>query len=206
MEILLEKIPNFPDPKIELEQYITPTPIAAKLLWTAYMKKDIKDRVIYDLGCGTGRLAIGAAVLGAKEVFCIDIDPKALNIARNTYQELINVEPMSPINFLVMDLRRYVALRVNRRSCTVVMNPPFGVQSRGADIDFLKVSLMLCDVIYSIHKYSLGLLRIIDTLSSKYRYRYEVIERTYFPIRWFLPKHRKKVYYVDSLILRLRKL
>lgn len=52
-----------------------------------YMKKD--DRV-FDIGCGTGILGIAAAMLGAKEVTCVDIDELAV-IATNENITLNNM-------------------------------------------------------------------------------------------------------------------
>ncbi len=205
LEIILERIPSFRNPKLHLEQYITPTPIAAKILWLAFLRGDIEGKIVLDLGCGTGRLAIGSALLGAKEVICIDIDPEALSIARRSYEELCSEFALSPIMFVVMDLRKNPSLYPRSMECTVIMNPPFGVQSRGADIEFLKCSMRLCRTIYSIHKFSEGFLKILNDLCRGYGFTYEIINRINFPIRWFLPKHRRKVYYVDSLIIRLRR-
>lgn len=39
---------------------------------------DIKDKVVIDYGCGSGILAIAAALLGAKKVIGVDTDPQAL--------------------------------------------------------------------------------------------------------------------------------
>lgn len=49
---------------------------------------DVKDKVVIDYGCGSGILAIAAALLGAKKVIGVDTDPQALeatqaNAARN---------------------------------------------------------------------------------------------------------------------------
>jgi len=38
----------------------------------------VKDKVLIDFGCGSGILAIAALKLGAKQVWCTDIDPQAL--------------------------------------------------------------------------------------------------------------------------------
>lgn len=40
-----------------------------------------KDDVVFDIGCGSGILSIGALLLGAKKAFAIDIDPNASMIA-----------------------------------------------------------------------------------------------------------------------------
>lgn len=39
---------------------------------------DLRDKVVIDFGCGSGILAVAAALLGARQVHAIDIDPQAL--------------------------------------------------------------------------------------------------------------------------------
>ena len=58
LEIELEKLSGFTDPNPQLEQYMTPAFLAARLLFTAYQQGDIRDKVVCDLGCGTGILAL----------------------------------------------------------------------------------------------------------------------------------------------------
>ena len=82
LAIELSKLKAFEKPKIKSEQYITDSEIAADVLWFAYMKGDINGKIIADLGCGTGTLGIGALLLGAKKVFFIDNDERALEICR----------------------------------------------------------------------------------------------------------------------------
>lgn len=65
----LEDFGTFENPKIELEQYTTSSHIAACILHTAqFVYDDIENKTIADLGCGSGILCIGAALLDAK--FC----------------------------------------------------------------------------------------------------------------------------------------
>lgn len=50
--------------------------------------RDLTDQVVIDYGCGSGILAIAAALLGARQVYAVDNDPQALlattdNAARN---------------------------------------------------------------------------------------------------------------------------
>ena len=54
------------------------------------------DKVL-DVGCGSGILSIGAALLGASEVLAVDIDPEAVkvsgeNVALNNCQEKVSVQ------------------------------------------------------------------------------------------------------------------
>ena len=52
---------------------------------------DLKDKTVIDYGCGSGILAIAAALLGAKKVIGIDTDPQALE-ATQANAERNNVE------------------------------------------------------------------------------------------------------------------
>ena len=57
---------------------------------------DLKGKRVVDYGCGSGILAVAAALLGAAEVLAVDNDPQALiatreNAARNGVEELITV-------------------------------------------------------------------------------------------------------------------
>lgn len=53
-----------------------------------YVKKDSK---VFDIGCGSGILAIAAAKLGAKEVVAVDLDEVAVKVSKENI-ELNNVE------------------------------------------------------------------------------------------------------------------
>ena len=43
---------------------MTPLGLAARMLFDAYMKGDMEGMKIFDLGCGTGMLSLGSALLG----------------------------------------------------------------------------------------------------------------------------------------------
>lgn len=143
LEIILQKLDSHPDPEPELEQYMTPGDVAARLLQMAFSHGSIEGKSVCDLGCGTGRLTIGAALLGAERVIGIDIDALALEVAEKN-AESAGVE----VEWRKADVREIDSPKVD----TVIQNPPFGVQKRGADMDFLEKALELGKDIYSIHK------------------------------------------------------
>ena len=41
-------------------------------------KQDLQDKVVLDYGCGSGILGIAALLLGAKQVYAVDLDPQAV--------------------------------------------------------------------------------------------------------------------------------
>ncbi|MBS3781035.1 MAG: methyltransferase [Candidatus Thermoplasmatota archaeon] len=143
LEIQLEQIPVHPDPEANLEQYSTPSSIASDILFRAYTNGHIKGKKIADLGCGTGIFSIGSAYLGAKSVEAIDVDDKAIRVAK---EEAESWSVSDVINFEVDDIREF-----ETRVDTVIMNPPFGSQKKGADLPFLKKAFQISSVVYTIH-------------------------------------------------------
>lgn len=141
--MILQELESHPNPKPNLEQYMTPGDVAASLLHFAYSHDAIEDKVVWDLGSGTGRLAIGAALLGAKEVVGVEIDEEAIKIARKNADKA-DVE----VNWINSDIREVNHPNID----TVIQNPPFGVQKRGADMMFLEKAMSLASEVYSIHK------------------------------------------------------
>jgi len=145
LEKTLLQIEPPPSPKADLEQYTIPMDIAAELLFiAAYVHDDITEKIVADLGCGTGRLAIGAVLLGAAEAVGVDIDKGAVKLAKKNAQKLRVKEKT---NWITGDIEV-----LNGIFHTVLQNPPFGVQKRRADRKFLLKALQLAPRIYSLHK------------------------------------------------------
>ncbi|AEH24930.1 METTL5 family protein [Pyrococcus yayanosii] len=143
LAIILSKLKGFRSPKPWLEQYRTPGNVAAELLWLAFTLGDLEGKVIADLGAGTGVLTVGACLLGAKRVHAVEVDGDALTVLRE------NVSSMGfegCVQVFKGDVSAF-AVRVD----TVVMNPPFGAQRKGADRPFLLKAFEVADVVYLIH-------------------------------------------------------
>ena len=143
LEIILQDIPAPTQPDPAREQYLTPAPIAADLLYTALQYGDITDKTVLDLGCGTGIFSVGAALLGARHVTGIDSDPRLIDQAK-AYAAAKHLD----IDYVTCDIDA-----VKTKADTVLMNPPFGAQkaNRQADRRFLEKGFEAAAVIYSLH-------------------------------------------------------
>jgi len=143
LEIILQDIPAPTQPDPTREQYLTPAPIAADLLYIALQYGDIANKTVLDLGCGTGIFAVGAALLGARHVTGIDSDPRLIDQA-TAYAVTKHLD----IDYHVSDIDA-----VTTKADTVLMNPPFGAQkaNRRADRRFLEKGFEAAAVIYSLH-------------------------------------------------------
>ncbi len=140
LEMILERMEGFSQPSIEREQYATPASVAAEMLFLAAMHGDLG--AVCDLGCGTGVLAIGAALLGARAVG-VEIDHKALAVARRN-ADLVGAD----VDFIQGDVSRICLRGID----TVVMNPPFGAQKASAgDRAFLSRAVRTARTVYSLH-------------------------------------------------------
>lgn len=145
LESALTRLTPHQSPSVILEQYTIPPDVAAEIIHlAAYTFDDVIGKRVFDLGCGTGRLAIGAATLGAREVIGVDVDAEAIEIAKRNAR-LMGVERI--VSWIVSDVGA-----VTDRCDTVLQNPPFGVRKRFADRVFVQKALEVGRVIYSLHK------------------------------------------------------
>jgi putative methylase len=146
LERFLSKITPQPCPQARLEQYTISEPVAAAMLYlAAYTNNDVIGKSVLDLGCGTGRLSLGAAYLGAQEVVGIDIDKRAIESATENSRRVCLP---GKIQWIVGDIQS-----VAGRFDTVLQNPPFGVQTREADRAFLVKALESANSVYSLHNH-----------------------------------------------------
>ncbi len=152
LEIALSKLKKIENPKVELEQYQTPSDIAADILWKAYMRGDVEGKVVGDFGCGNGIFGVGAFLLGAKDVIFVDIDGDAIKVAKENSN--------GKGKYILGD----VSLAPKVDVC--FSNPPFGIQSN--EKGFTNTILSKADVCYLL----LPAGRKIDgEVIGRYRYK-----------------------------------
>ena len=144
LEIKLSKLKILETPTLRLEQYPVSPEAAAELLYMAGFEHDDLEGRIIDLGTGTGRLAIGAALMSPAHVVGVDVDARALELAReNAKTAGVKVKwVQSTIDEL------------DGTYDTVIMNPPYGTRTAHADTRFLDKAFQLASITYSIHKTS----------------------------------------------------
>ncbi len=193
LEIILQKIPKPSNPVPHLEQYMTPATIAADVIFTAYNWGDIQDKIVVDLGCGTGVFAIGAFLMGAQKAVGYDIDPNVISIAKDH-----TIKSNYPIEFYTQDVSSI------QTSCdTVLMNPPFGAQKANlkADRRFIEKGFDIASVLYSFHlKKTIPFLeKMITALHGEI-----TLQKDYeFPIKWIFDFHYKQVVSYKVTLLRI---
>ncbi|MBN1785227.1 MAG: 50S ribosomal protein L11 methyltransferase [Candidatus Bathyarchaeota archaeon] len=192
LERILSQIEPHPTPKAYLEQYTTPSNVAAETLYlAAYVNDDIIDKTVIELGCGTGRLAIGAALLGAKEVVGVDLEGVSVSVAQKNAEKIGVKEKM---HWITADINV-----INGAFDTVLQNPPFGVQRKRADRRFINKSLELGSIIYSFHKAGESNRKFIKRFIEEHGGKISTI----FPLEMEIPRmfkfhtKKKKIIQVD---------
>ena len=191
MEIQLGKLKILQVPKLGLEQYPISPEVAAELLYMAgFEHPDLQGEII-DLGTGTGRLAIGAAMMGAQRVFGVDIDERAIALAReNALATGVQVE------WIVSDVAEVVG-----QYHAVVMNPPYGTRSPHLDVRFLERAFELAPVSYSIHKSSTR--EFLKGVISKKNRRVDGLRSMSLDIPHLFAFHHKKWQKVEVDLYRI---
>ena len=190
LEIYLSKLETVKNKNINLEQYQIEGDLAAEFLLSAL--NDVKGKIIADFGCGNGILGIGALILGAKFVYFVDIDKNSLVIAQE------NCKGFNNTKFINCDV-----IEFNKKVDTVIMNPPFGVQQRKADKNFLLKAFEMSENIYSMHKIESE--NFIYKICKDHNFKVlKIIEKT-FLIKKTYHFHKNKIYSVNILLLHLQK-
>ena len=197
LEMKIQSLPPHPKPKVGLEQYTTPSVIAADLIWNAYSFGDIENKNVLDLGCGTGIFAISSLLMGAKSSVGIDIDLDSIIVAN----EFSNKLKLDNISFICEDICEF---NTDDDINTIFQNPPFGSQKKakkGQDLKFVKRACQFMpDVLYSFHMASTEEFLIDffkdNNLNISHIFHYN------FPIPKIYEFHNKEKQNVDVIVIR----
>jgi len=190
LEIALQKLKPVERKSAALEQYQTPAPVAADMIWEAFVSGDIEAKAVADLGCGNGIFCIGSKLMGASEALGVDVDRRSLEVARRNAQAMgLDVE------FLEADISTLTG-----GFDTVVQNPPFGAQTRHADREFILKAMELAPRAYSLHND--GTQEFVKGVVEGSGGHCEVIKRYKFEIPYAFEFHRKASETIPVVLLR----
>ncbi len=187
LAVILSKIKGFDEPNAKLEQYSTDSEIAAAILWFSYMQGDIKDRTIADLGAGTGILGLGALLLGAKQVYFLEIDKQAIQQAKNNYKRLKSEYNIGQAIFVNKEISDF---KVDADA--VIENPPFGVKNEHSDRKFLLKAMETANKVYSLHKCESK--AFIEALCRDNGFRSSERLKFHYPLKASLGYHTRRIY------------
>ena len=217
LAIVLSGLKGFESPKVRQEQYATDSEVAATVLWNAHLLGDIEQKVIADLGCGTGILGIGTLLLGAKKVYFVDSDENALETARTNISkiltdfrdarqskifDILKVKSESyefgKAEFIWQDIRL-----VKLKAEVIIQNPPFGTKVKHNDIIFLKKAMEIGDVVYSFHKSESKV--FLERFAAKRNAKITHIWGFKFPLKASYEFHRRQILRIDVSCFRFEK-
>lgn len=199
LAIVISQLKGFENPKVREEQYITEPEIAAEMLWIMHMKQELDGKTIADLGAGTGILGLGALLLGAKKVFFVDKDNRALDIAKQNKEHLSEQGfELGEAVFVISDISEF-----DYKVDSVVENPPFGTRKKHADKEFLEKAFTLSDSVYSFHKTSTE--KFVKAVSEDCNFKIEEKIDFKFPLHNTQDYHRRKIHRIDVSLFILKK-
>jgi len=201
LAIILSKLRDFDEHILHLEQYSTPSEIAADIVWKAYMNSDVDGKTILDPACGPGYFGIGCLLLGAKKVYFVDIDEKAIDILKSN---------LNLIKLKYKDLDEKIVIKntdiknFNENVDTVMQNPPFGVKKMHADKIFLEKAFNISETIYSVHKIESK--KFIESIAKDYNFKITGYWKYDFMLRKTQGFHKKQKCYIKVGCWRLKKI
>ena len=199
LAVFLSMLKGFPTANRKLEQYTTNSEIAATALWEAYMQNKIKDKVVADFGCGTGIFGIGCLLLGAKQVYFVEIDQfcvatleKNLDYLKKTY------DLDGSYKVLYRDVGGFFD-----KVDLVIQNPPFGTKDIHADKKFLEKAFEVSDTIFTFHKTSTR--KFIEAITKDHKFMIKHSWDFAFPLKKTMKHHTKERQIIEVTCFWLEK-
>lgn len=204
---IIQNTATFTNPKIELEQYCIDASSAVDLIYFAGFEfDDIKNRLIFDFGAGTGRLSIASAYFKATYVLSIDIDWSALKILNENILNLDLKHIIFPICSDIDNFEISNSILPRNLKITTIMNPPFGVQKKAADRVFLEKAFNISDVVYSVHLANASVSKFISNYIKKFNWKIDYVYPFNMILERTFPFHSKKRKNINVDIYRFIKI
>ena len=198
LAVVLSRLEGFKEPSWELEQYPTPSELAADWLWHMALKGEISGKVIADLACGPGILGIGALLMGAKNVFFVDKDTETMQTCRRNISLIQEGYEIGSFDFVVGNVEVF-----DHQVDVVIQNPPFGTREKHIDKLFLEKAFEVGGVVWSMHKRTTR--AFVEAISSDHGFKITDYYEYDFPIKAVFKFHEKPVLSVEVGLWRLEK-
>jgi len=198
LEVVLSKLQGFEKPSLQLEQYPTPSHIAAEWVWNMALKGEAAGKTIVDAGSGPGIIGLGLLLLGARKIIFIDKDHEALEICRKNYGKIQEEYEIGPGEFIAHDFSIF-----DGEADIVVQNPPFGTKQEHADKKFLEKAFATAPIVYSMHKWSTR--KFVEAISKDHSFKITDLWRYEFPIKAAFTFHEKPVQMIEVGLWRMEK-
>ncbi len=190
---IVQNTKTYKNPKVKLEQYTIDALCAVDIVFFAGIEfNDIQNKLIIDLGAGTGRLSLSSAFLQPNYIISIDLDIQALYILIKNVKELHLEKLILPICCDVKSIPLEIQNLNKEYKITTIMNPPFGVQKAKADRSFLKCAMSFSDVIYSIHLTNKKVQKFIENFIRKFGWEIDYILPYTMILEKAFPFHTQK--------------
>ncbi len=204
---IIQNTATFTNPKIELEQYCIDAASAVDIVFFAGLEfNDIKNRLIFDFGAGTGRLSIASAYFNATYVLSVDIDWSALKILNENILSLDLKHIIFPICSDIDKFEISNSILPRNLKITTIMNPPFGVQKKSADRVFLEKAFTISDVVYSVHLANVKVSKFISNYIKNFNWKIDYVYPFNMILERTFPFHSKKRKNIDVEIYRFIKI
>lgn len=197
IEIILSNLKSIENPKVELEQYETPSELVSEIINEVNLLNLIEGRKVLEIACGTAKFSIAASFFNPEFVAAFDIDKDVIKIAKENYNKLLEKHQLSKIYFFIGDIRN-IKFKTTFDLC--LMNPPFGIQGKIKDIEFLEFAFKYSNFVVSINPNGKNI-EFFKNFSKNFNFRIIKIKKTLFPIRKIFEFHKKKKKNVEVLIL-----
>jgi len=189
-----------------LEQYCIDALSAVEIIFFAGFEfNDIKSKLIFDLGSGTGRLSIASALLNAKYVISVDVDWNPLKILIKNIKNLGLENIIFPICSEINNFEFSKSHLPSNLEITTIMNPPFGVQKRTADRVFLKKAFSYSDIIYSIHLNNEKVDKFVNNYAKRFNWNIDYAIPFNLTLEKSFPFHTQKTKRINVKIFRFLK-
>jgi len=202
LAVILSKLEDFPaaggKSELKLEQYSTPSEIAADWLWNMANLGDVASKVIVDLACGPGFLGLGALLLGAKKVYFVDKSKEAIEICKRNYNKLKEEFDIVGSEFVEGDVTDF-----NVPVDGVIQNPPFGTKVKHIDKLFLEKAFSISKIVWSMHK--LSTTKFVEAIAKDHNFLITHHWKYDFMIKKKFSFHRKPKVFVEVGLWRMEK-